>query len=516
MARPSGAPAAAHLPAPGAVPAIEARGLTRSYASAAGPVRALRGVDLRVMPGEFVAIMGPSGSGKSTLMNVLGLLDRTDAGTYLLEGADVSSLTDAELAWVRAGRIGFVFQSFNLLPRETVLDNVCLPIAHNRGRTALTALGVVIGIAAVIAMTALVTGVRSAMAERLGLSQARAASITYAGADALGLTEADVAALRAAVPGFEILSGSVSTTTSATWGTEAVKDMGVLGVSPDWFEAASARVAAGRLLDAADGESASRVVVLTDGLLRQLEGESAGPVAAVGRRVTIAGTSFEVVGVLADAGAALGLSSAIMPLRTLRQRVGSPDGADLYTSVLAFAREGEDVDGLAREAASAIEARKGGSGKAPVWPMKVAMEQSDAVMGSFQLLLTSIAGVSLLVGGIGIMNMMLTSVTERTREIGLRRALGARRSDIVAQFLLEAVLVCLAGGAAGMAAGYAAAWGFAGMAAQMAGSGAITPQVPAAVAGSTVAVSAAVGVVFGLYPAWRAARLSPVEALRHG
>ena len=130
MARPSGAPAATHLPAPGAVPAIEARGLTRTYASAAGPVRALRGVDLSVMPGEFVAIMGPSGSGKSTLMNVLGLLDRADAGTYLLEGADVSSLTDAELARVRAGRIGFVFQSFNLLPRETVLDNVCLPLAY--------------------------------------------------------------------------------------------------------------------------------------------------------------------------------------------------------------------------------------------------------------------------------------------------------------------------------------------------------------------------------------------------
>lgn len=113
-----------------ATPTIETHGIERTYDSAAGPVCVLHGIDLTAMPGEFVAIMGPSGSGKSTLMNVLGLLDQPSSGTYLLEGMDVSSLPDAELARVRSERIGLVFQSYNLLPHESVLDNVCLPLVY--------------------------------------------------------------------------------------------------------------------------------------------------------------------------------------------------------------------------------------------------------------------------------------------------------------------------------------------------------------------------------------------------
>ncbi len=112
-------------------PAIDIRGAWRIYETAAGYTPALRGVSLTVDRGEFLAIMGPSGSGKSTLMNILGCLDRPTAGTYLLEGIDVTELSEDDLAHVRASRLGFVFQSFNLLPRATVLRNVMLPLVYS-------------------------------------------------------------------------------------------------------------------------------------------------------------------------------------------------------------------------------------------------------------------------------------------------------------------------------------------------------------------------------------------------
>ena len=112
-------------------PAIDIRGAWRIYETAAGYTPALRGVSLTVARGEFLAIMGPSGSGKSTLMNILGCLDRPTAGTYLLEGIDVTELSEDDLAHVRASRLGFVFQSFNLLPRATVLRNVMLPLVYS-------------------------------------------------------------------------------------------------------------------------------------------------------------------------------------------------------------------------------------------------------------------------------------------------------------------------------------------------------------------------------------------------
>ena len=117
-----------------ATPVIDVRGVHRIYESEAGFTHALRGVTLTVARGEFLCIMGPSGSGKSTLMNVLGCLDSPTSGTYLLEGLDVSKLDDDELAEIRATRIGFVFQSFNLIPQLTVAENIALPLYYQGDR----------------------------------------------------------------------------------------------------------------------------------------------------------------------------------------------------------------------------------------------------------------------------------------------------------------------------------------------------------------------------------------------
>ena len=224
--------------------------------------------------------------------------------------------------------------------------------------------------------------------------------------------------------------------------------------------------------------------------------------------------------------ASLSGGTSYVPLKTAEARL---TGSSAITHVVGFAREGADMDSIAATTEAYLrryfnvpdDAMTDGTSSSQyyisVMTMASILQQLDSTMAAFQLLMGAVAGVSLVVGGIGIMNMMLTNVTERIREIGLRKALGARRSDITLQFLLESVMLCLIGGVIGILLGYGGASVLAAVASSssMMDGMQVTPVItPTAVVLAT-GICVGIGVLFGFYPAWRASRLDPVESLRY-
>ncbi|WP_437292718.1 ABC transporter permease [Sorangium sp. So ce426] len=385
-------------------------------------------------------------------------------------------------------------------------------LASNRLRTLLTMLGMIIGTAAVVAVLGIGEGARSSVEGRIRSLGANLLMVRPGSASASGvrsgtvktLTEDDAEALKG-LDGVAAVAPERSGSAQLRYMASNL-NASVTGITPAYLEVRSLSVASGVSFSDLDEQQRARVVVLGANVARQLY-PGASP---LGTRLQINGNAFRVVGVLTEKGSGMGSpdDGVFVPLSTHRSVLFGQDHLSTISLQLASEERSDAVIAqleqllrlrhrLRADQASDFEVRSQAE-------MLATMGQ---ITGTFTMLLGSVAAVSLIVGGIGIMNIMLVSVRERTREIGVRMAVGARRGDILRQFLVEAVVVSLAGGVAGVGLGY-------GAAVLLSRFGEWATIVPTYAVGLALGVSILIGITFGVGPARRASRLDPVEALR--
>ncbi|MDW8326056.1 MAG: ABC transporter permease [Anaerolineales bacterium] len=402
-------------------------------------------------------------------------------------------------------------------------------LAANKLRSLLTMLGIIIGVAAVIALMSVGRGVENYVTRTFQGIGSNLLFVIPGGPDQAGfgpegpfrrrekpLTMDDVRALSdpSRLPDVVAVAPAAGNFASVEFGRENAF-VQVLGVPPNYAEVSNYSVNDGDWFSENDERGAARVAVLGQTVVKRLFRDEL----PLGQTVKINQVPFRVIGTLTPRGGGLfGDQDNIVfiPLSTAQQRVynlRTADGKLAVSSISLQVRDASLMDSTAQQVAEVLRDSRGinfrDEDDFTVITQQDLISSFGQITGALTLFLGLIAGVSLLVGGIGIMNIMLVSVTERTREIGLRKAVGAKRRDVLQQFLVEAMTLSLFGGLLGVAVG--------------AGLGAliqfIQPDLPVAVTPDSVAlatgVSLAIGLFFGLYPAWRAAQLNPIEALRY-
>ncbi|MBF8676639.1 MacB family efflux pump subunit [Pseudomonas fulva] len=648
-------------------PLIELHDICKAYGGFGTPkVDVLRGISLRIHPGEFVAIVGASGSGKSTLMNILGCLDRPTSGSYHFAGMDVAELGNDELAWLRREAFGFVFQGYHLIPSGSALENVEMPaiyagipaqerharaaallerlglasrtanrphqlsggqqqrvsiaralmngghiiladeptgaldshsgkevmalldelasqghviilITHdrnvaarahrvieirdglmisdsaderdgtarhpgpqaddlrqrlnqgaqlrgawkgelvealqaawrimwiNRFRTALTLLGIVIGVASVVVMLAVGEGSkRQVMAQMAAFGS----NILYLngkpatlGEPAGTVTLDDVAAI-GELPQVKHVMPVIGEKLMVRQNNTS--QVFYVGGNNTWFEDIfNWPVVEGSFFSQADEASAAAVAVIGQKVREKMLGDHANP---IGQYLLIGNVPFQVIGILAGKGASSGDQDSdgriVVPYSAAAIRLFGHRDPDYITIA---ARDSTQVNATEAAIDHLLRQRHQGRHDFELTNDAALIQAEARTQSSLSLMLGAIAAISLLVGGIGVMNIMLMTVRERTREIGIRMATGARQRDIMRQFLSEAVMLSMVGGLSGIVLALVVGAGL------MLADIAVAFALPAMLGAFTCAVIT--GIVFGFMPARKAARLDPVKAL---
>ncbi len=395
-------------------------------------------------------------------------------------------------------------------------------LGRNTMRSFLTALGIIIGVGAFIAMVVIGEGAKARVEEAFSAMGTNLLIVQQGSSSQRGvfggfgskptLTWDDLKAIQTEVPSVRHAAPQLRNTTSVVseeqnWTTT------VTGVTPEYFEIRNWPVTSGVTFTPSDIDAATKVALLGQTVVERLYGVDADP---VGQTVRIKGMPFQVIGVMARKGQSpTGQDyddAVFVPASTYRSKITGGLNNFLYGSIFIGASSPEATATAEREVRDLLRERHHLSGEVDddfqVRNLTEIAAAQEAGTKTLTTLLASIAAVSLVVGGIGIMNIMLVSVTERTREIGVRMAVGAKPRHILAQFLTEALSLSVMGGVTGAALGLFSAWR---LAAQFGWPMLVRPGIIALALG----FSGLVGVIFGLYPAQRASRLDPIEALRY-
>ena len=658
---------------------IKAHDFTKIYGKGSAAVRALQGLSLEVESGEFVSIMGPSGSGKTTLMDILGCLSKPTSGDYYLNGRIINGLSDNYLSEIRNEQIGFVFQTFNLLPRTTVLGNVELPMLYagidererrkkalealesvglkkrmhhypneisggeqqrvaiaralvndpsillvdeptgnldsqsgkevmgifsrlheqgrtivivthdtevaqyadriifmrdgqiekekvqrnelinnagvanevkkrtsiigslvsgftsgfkgllsNKMRTFLTILGIVIGVASVIGMLGVGEGARRQVAlqlENLGSNiltvyyrrpESKEEALKWRGRSE-GLTYEDAVAIGENCSAVETVCPQIRISDTAKY-LDKEWDTLVIGTLPEYQVVGNHWVEKGRFFGKEEIDALAKVCVIGKTIKDELFGDEE----PIGKEIRIRNERFTVIAIMEEKGAFFRQDfddQILIPIATAQKRL---TGDDRVQDILVQAKSFEATIEAEKQIAALLTTRHNNVIDFTIRSREDFRQTVEQTAQTFKLMLAGIAAISLIVGGIGIMNIMLVTITERTREIGIRKAIGAKRRDILVQFLIESMVLSFVGGIIGILLGVCFSTTIGNV---MVGAGTFGPRRFFSGGGQSVVTlssvllaflfSVSVGIFFGIYPASKASKLDPVEALRY-